>query len=95
MIQDTLRAKGWTFAHYSPSNKLGPGGNTGEMKMARKEIGHPLHVTGTMQRTDRIWDLHFFKEIRNSMPLLNDVKCCIQTRNTRFLFYKKVFFGQY
>ena len=36
------------LAHCSPSSKWVPGGNTGEIKAARKGIGHPtLHANGS------------------------------------------------
>ena len=40
-VRDPPRAIGWTLAHCPPSSEWGPGGNTGEMKAARKGTGHP------------------------------------------------------
>ena len=34
-------SNGWIPAHYPPSSEWGPGGNTGEIKAARKGSGHP------------------------------------------------------
>ena len=66
-VRDSPRTNGWTLAHCPPSSEWGPGGNTGEIKAARKGTGHPTSkadcsgqvssLTGTPQRTDRIWDL--------------------------------------
>ena len=65
-VRDPPRANGWLPARCPPSSE--PGGNTGEIKAARKETGHPTSkadgsgqvssLTGTPQCTDRIWDLH-------------------------------------
>ena len=38
---DPPRPNGWTLAHCPPSSEWGPGGNTGEIKAARKGTGHP------------------------------------------------------
>ena len=55
------------YQYSSPSSKWVPGGNTGEIKAARKGTGHSasqsrwlstsVSLTGTPQRTDRIWDI--------------------------------------
>ena len=57
-----------------------PGGNTGEIKAARKGTGHPtsqsrwlstsVSLTGTPQRTDRIWDI--------PLPLLRQEQSIIE-----------------
>ena len=38
---DPPQAYGWMLAHCPPSSEWGPGGNTGEIKVARKGTGHP------------------------------------------------------
>ena len=70
-VRGPPRTNGWTLAHCPPSSEWGPGGNTGEIKAARKGTGHPTSkadgsgqvssLTGTPQRTDRIWDLPFYQ----------------------------------
>ena len=43
-VRDPPRVSGWVLAHCPPSGEWGPGGNTGEIKAARKGTGHPtLH----------------------------------------------------
>ena len=40
-LRDPPRAYGWMLAHCPPSSEWGPGGNTGEIKAARKGTDHP------------------------------------------------------
>ena len=40
-VQDPPGTIGWKLALCPPSSKWGPGGNTGEIKAARKGTGHP------------------------------------------------------
>ena len=66
-VRDPPRANGRTLAHCPPSSEWGPVGDTREIKAARRGTGHPTSkadgsrqrssLTGTPQRTDRIWDL--------------------------------------
>ena len=44
--RDPPGANGWTLAHCPPSSEWGPGGNTEEIKAARKGTGHPTSQSG-------------------------------------------------
>ena len=81
-VRDPPRANGWTLAQCPPSNEWGPGGNTGEIKAARKGTGHPTSkadgsgqvssLTGTPQHTNRIWNLplpYSFTDLREDGQL--------------------------
>ena len=56
-VRDPPRTNGWTFAHCPSSSEWRPGGNTGEIKAARKETGHPTSKSRWL-RTSVLFNKH-------------------------------------
>ena len=57
-VRHPPRTIGWKLAHCPPSCKRGPGGNTGEIKAARKGTGHPTSQC-RWPRTSVLSNRHF------------------------------------
>ena len=52
-LEGTLQAKGWALPHCSPSSEWVPGGDTGEIKAARKEPATLPHIAEGPETSNR------------------------------------------